>query len=100
MARNITGTYTAGLTLTNAGDNPVGIASGANVANATGIGLQSALPVYWSVTNAANANISGNSFGVSLANAGTFTNSGHITSSYSSGSGFIYSTVTHGFTRS
>ena len=98
MARNITGTYTAGLTLTNAGDNPVGIASGANIANATGIGLQSALPVYWSVTNAANANISGNSFGVSLANAGTFTNSGHITSSYSSGSGFIYSTATHGFT--
>jgi hypothetical protein len=98
MARNITGTYTTGLTLTNAGDNPVGIASGANIANATGIGLQSALPVYWSVTNAANASISGNTFGVSLANAGIFTNSGHITSSYSSGSGFLYSTATHGFT--
>ena len=97
MARNITGTYTAGLTITNAGDNPLGISAGANIASSTGIGLQSALPVYWSVTNAANASIGGNSFGVSLANAGIFSNSGHVTSSYASGSGYAYSTVTHGF---
>src|SRR5664279_2793314 len=31
MARNITGTYTSGLNLTNAGDNPIGIASGGNI---------------------------------------------------------------------
>ena len=88
MARNITGTYTAGLTLTNAGDNPIAIASGASIANAAGIGLQSALPVYFSVANATNADISGNSFGVSLANAGSFGNSGHITASNTAGSGF------------
>src|SRR5271165_3155822 len=98
MARSITGTYTAGVTITSPGDNPLGIAAAANIANSGGIGLQSALPVYWSVTNTANARISGNSFGVSLANAGIFINSGRISSSYSSGSGFTYSTVTHGFT--
>src|ERR1700733_1142982 len=98
MARTINGTYTAGVILTNAGDNPVGIASGASIANASGIGLQSTQAVYWSVTNGTNANISGDSFGVSLANAGTFVNSGSITSSYSSGSGFSYSTVSQAFT--
>ncbi len=89
--------YTAGLTITNAGDNPLGISAGANIANSAGIGLQSALPVDWSVTNAANASIGGNSFGVSLANAGIFSNSGQITSSYVAGPGYSYSTVTHGF---
>ncbi len=97
MARNISGTYAAGVTITNAGDNPLGISAGAKLANSAGIGLQSALPVYWSVTNAAGANISGNSFGVSLANAGIFSNSGGITSSYASGAGYSYSTVTQGF---
>ena len=98
MARSITGTYTAGLTITSAGDNPLGIASGANIGNASGIALQSALPVYWSVSNAGGANISGYTFGVSLTNGGVFNNSGQITASYSGGSGFSYSTVTHGFT--
>ncbi len=98
MTRTITGSYPSGVALTNAGDNPVTIASGASVAYAAGIGLQSTQPVAWSITNEANANISGNTFGVSLASASIFDNSGNITSSYASGSGFSYDNTSHTFT--
>ncbi len=98
MSRTITANYPTGITLTNTGDNPVVIGSGVTLASASGTALQSNQAYYWTITNTAGANINGDTFGVSLANAGSFVNNGGITSSYSAGKGFSYNTATHAFT--
>ncbi len=96
MSRTIsTNNYTAGLTLTNTGDSPVYIAQGVSVTNAGGVALAAGAGFYWSVTNAANAQIGGLSFGVSLTGAGTAVNLGTMSASYTAGSGFYYNSTNH-----
>ena len=96
MSRTIsTSNYTAGLTLTNTGDSPVYIAQGVSVTNAGGVALAAGTGFYWSLTNGANALISGLSFGVSLAGAGTVVNQGTLAASYTAGSGFYYNSTLH-----
>jgi hypothetical protein len=100
MALTISSNTLNGVTLTNAGYNPVAVASGVTVANPAGIGIQSTASVYWAISNASGATISGQAFGVSLANAGSVVNQGNISAGSVSGNGYSYSSVTGDFTAS
>ncbi len=95
--RSISGTYTAGVALTNADDNPVTILSSASIANAAGVALQAAPPTDWAIDSAGT--ISGYSVGVSLAGSGTLTNTGSIGASRTTGApGYTYDPASHIFT--
>src|SRR4051812_36291089 len=98
MSRTIATNYLSGLTLTNTADNPVYVAQGITISNAGGVGLSNSVPLYWSVTNGALAQIAGDGFGVSLNGAGTVANLGAILASATAGAGYTYNTVTHALT--
>ena len=69
MSRTITTNVSVGLTLTNTADSPIYIAQGVSIGAVSGPALIDGAPFYWSVTNAAAAQITGASFGVSLSGA-------------------------------
>jgi len=85
---NFTGTYSAGITLTNPAYSPVTIGVGALVTNGTGVALQSTLETNLTIGNFGS--IGGYTAGVSLASAGTVVNQGSISSSLTSTSGYGY----------
>ena len=74
MPRTITGSYSTGVTLSVAGDNPVSVAAGAIVGNTAGPGLYSNTAVYWTITNAGAitgaGTTTGHDAGIGLAGAG------------------------------
>ncbi len=95
--RSIDGTYTAGVALTNTGDNPVTILSSASIANASGVALQAAAVTYWAIGNAGR--ISGYDVGVSLPGDGSLVNDGHISASQTTAApGYSYNPTTKTFT--
>ena len=125
MPRTITSIYTNGVTLTNAGDNPLSIGMGGLIGNGSGSALQSALGFYWTIANASTiqatgttagsgsgialasgaalanqtgARISGYGFGVSIAGSGTVVNQGSIGATQTATPGFSYNAATHVFT--
>ena len=84
-----TGTYSAGITLTNPAYNPVTIGAGALVTNGTGVALQSTLETYLTIGN--DGSIGGYTAAVSLASAGSVVNRASISASQiSSTSGYGY----------
>jgi Hint domain len=87
---DFTGTYSAGITLTNPAYSPVTIGPGALVTNANtgGVALQSTLESYLTIGN--YGSIGGYTAGVSLASAGTVVNHASISASQTAGSGFYY----------
>ena len=92
-----TGTYSAGITLTNTASSPVTIGAGALVTNGTGVALQSTLEAYLAIGN--YGSIGGYTAGVSLASAGTVVNHASISSSQASttNSGYGYVSSIHAF---
>lgn len=95
MPRTIATNVSGGLTLTNTADSPVYIAQGVSIGNASGPALTDGAAFYWSVTNEANAQVAGTSFGVSRGGAATVVIQSTITASYASGYGFTYDPTTH-----
>jgi len=86
--RTISGTYAAGVSLTNPTDNPVTILAAADIANAGGVALQAADAVVWTIGNAGR--ISGSSFGVFLPGSAALTNDGTISASSTTAPGYSY----------
>ena len=85
---DFTGTYSAGITLTNPAYSPVTIAAGALVTNGTGAALQSTLETYLTIGN--DGSIGGYTAGVSLASAATVVNHASISASQTATSGYGY----------
>lgn len=73
MARTITGTLTTGVSLTNPADNPVTIASGADIAYGN-FALRGAAAVAWTITNLGTVGTNGGSGGVLLLGSGKVVN--------------------------
>jgi hypothetical protein len=78
MSRTISNSYSSGVTLTNAGDNPVLVT--ATIDAVAGDGLIGASPIAWSITNQGTVETSdaAAAAGISLASGGSIDNSGSI----------------------
>src|ERR1700728_649208 len=88
MSRTISTNYTNGLTLTNAANNPISIASGVSVTDTTGSALQSTSSTYWSLTNSGAVQANGTAAGSGIAfAAGAALNNTHgaVVSGYAFG---------------
>ncbi len=90
MSKNITTNYLNGLTLSNPAYSPVYISPGVTIAGPGTAALTNGVAYFWQVTNGPAAQINGGLFGVSLSGAGSVTNLGLVTASYSGGNGITY----------
>jgi Hint domain len=90
MSKTITGSYASGITLSSATDtNPVSVALGASIGNATGAALQGSVDTQWNITNAGT--IAGSQAGILLPVVGQVSNSGAISATATAaGSGYHY----------
>jgi hypothetical protein len=122
--RTIAGTYTAGISLTDPGDNPVTVLSGGIIDTGSGVALQGSSGTYWTignagmveatettagdigvllagggaVTNLTGGTIGGYDFGVSITGTGSVINDGHIGASKTVKPGYSYNSTTGVFT--
>ena len=94
--RTISNTYSSGISLTSAGDNPLTVLASASITSASGLGLYAASGTYWTIANAGRVN--GYNVGVSFAGSGTLTNTGEITSSQTTAPSYYYNTIAYQFT--